>query len=136
MPEGPARVRASGSTREAVREFFAAEVRNNERIRKFELGLTDDQELPAYVPEDHPYPKAMYPLGYPQEEPIVVEDANEEREKVNEGYYPSLAEAKAAREELEADVGQPEEEETATPVPTPKPPPPKRSHKKKPVAAA
>lgn len=87
MPEAQAHVRASGSTRLAVREYFAGETKNAERIQKFNLGLTDDDDLPPYVHQD--YPKAMYS---PDSDPIVVQNASEEREQQQEGYYSSLAE--------------------------------------------
>lgn len=115
MPESS--VRAQGSTRDAIREFFAAERRNAERIQKFNLGLTDEDELPPYVHQE--YPKALYA---PDGETIVVESAAEERRHIGEGYYASLAEYLAATE-----VEMPETEETA--------PAPKRSHSKKPVPA-
>ena len=135
MPEGPARVRTSGSTREAIREFFAAERRNAERIEKFNRGLSEEDELPPYVHQE--YPKAMYPLGFPDDEPILVENAEQERDRLEQGYYNSLAEQKAAREEFEQDIGHSREEpeEEAIQTVAPKPPPPKRSHKKKPAAA-
>ena len=104
MPDG--NVSAKGSTRDAIREFFASEARNALRIEKFNRGLTDDDELPPYVHQD--YPKALYA---PDGESIVVKSAAEERTKVAEGYFASLAEFEAALESL------PEEyEESATPA--------------------
>ena len=38
MPEGQAHVRASGSTRLAVREYFAGEARNAERYKSSTSG--------------------------------------------------------------------------------------------------
>lgn len=112
MPD-PA-VRALGSTRDAIREFFAAERRNAEKIEKYNRGLSEDDELPPYVHQD--YPRAMYPLGYPEEEPIVAKDLREEQRFIADGYYPTLAEQQAAREAFESEIGQQDEsEETAMP---------------------
>lgn len=92
MPTGPAQVKAHGSTRDAVRNFFETEVRNGEKIRKHELGLTDDDELPPYVHQD--YPKAMYP-AHEGDDTIVVQNADEEAKRSHEGFFATLAEAKA-----------------------------------------
>jgi hypothetical protein len=92
MPTGPAQVKAHGSTRDAVRNFFETEARNAEKVQRHVLGLSEDDELPAYVHQE--FPKAMYPE---QEggDPIVVEDEDEESKRTAEGYFASLAEAKA-----------------------------------------
>jgi hypothetical protein len=118
----PDPVRAQGSTRDAIREFWNTERRNGERIQKFNLHLSEDDELPPYVPEEHPYPKALYA---PDGETIIVAGAQEERERLAEGYYGSLAECLAA-----TDVALPDEaDEYADAVQ-----PPKRSHSKKKTA--
>lgn len=132
MPE-PARVKATGSTKEAVREFFVAEQRNSERIQKFNLGLSDEDELPPYTHQE--YPKALYPEN-PDGETIVVQSAKEEREKLALGYCASLAEAKAAwesapEEAFDDDTPDSEEPGELAPVEQPKA---KRSHKKKSAA--
>lgn len=116
MPDSP--VRTLGSTRDAIREFFAAERRNSEKIEKFNRGLTEEDELPPYVYQE--YPKAMYPLGHPEEDAVLAKDLREEQRWIAEGYYPSLAEQQAAREAFETEIGQAEEpnEETAESVGT------------------
>jgi hypothetical protein len=113
----PDNVRALGSTRDAIREFFAAERRNSE-IEKYNRGLTEDEELPPYVHQE--YPKAMYPLGYPQEEPVVANDLREEQQRMAAGYYPSLGAQQEAREAFEAQLAQPDEmdEEESMSVPS------------------
>ena len=124
----PDNVRALGSTRDAIREFFAAERRNSEKIEKYNRGLTEDDELPPYVHQE--YPKAMYPLGYPQEDPVVAQDLREEQQRMAAGYYPSLAAQQEAREAFEAQLAPSDEmeEELAEFAGTAQP---KRSHKKK-----
>jgi hypothetical protein len=123
-----ARVRTTGSTRDAVKEFFAAERRNGERIQKFDLGLTDDDELPPYVHQD--YPKSMYAPDGATFITAVAANAKEERDWIDRGYFASYAEYLEA---LEA-VFEPEEDgEDQVSVGTAQPP--KRSHKKKPAAA-
>jgi hypothetical protein len=114
----PDNVRALGSTRDAIREFFAAERRNSEKIEKYNRGLTEDEELPPYVHQE--YPKAMYPLGYPQEEPVVANDLREEQQRMAAGYYPSLGAQQEAREAFEAQLAQPDEmdEEESMSVPS------------------
>jgi hypothetical protein len=92
MPIGPASVRAEGSTREAVKEFFAAEVKNAEKIQRHTLGLSDDEDVPPYVYQ--PYPKAMYPYAE-GDDPIVVENESQEQARIDEGYFATLAEAQA-----------------------------------------
>jgi hypothetical protein len=120
MPES--HVRAQGSTRDAIKEFFAAEQRNAEKIEKFHRGLPDDAEVPPYLYQE--FPKALYALDG---DTCVVRSAAEEREKVADGWYATLAEQLAARESLEADLSQPEESEESADAA----PPVKRSHKKK-----
>ena len=88
-----AQVRQSGSVRQAVQEFFAAERRNGEKIQKFELGLSDDDELPPYVHKD--YPKAMHAIDG---DSCVVANLKEEQEKLQEGFYSTYAEAQHAAE--------------------------------------
>lgn len=112
MPDSP--LRALGSTRDAIREFFAAERRNSEKIEKYNRGLSEEDELPPYVHQD--YPKAMYPLGYPEDDTALAKDLREEQRLIADGYYPSLAEQQQAREAFEADIGQPEETEEAAPA--------------------
>ena len=114
MPDTPA-VRALGSTRDAIREFFAAERRNSEKIEKYNRGLGEDDELPPYVHQD--YPKAMYPLGYPQEETALAKDLREEQRWIAEGYYASLAEQQQAREAFESEIGETDESDSAESVP-------------------
>ena len=92
MPTGPAQVKAHGSTRDAVRNFFETETRNAEKIQRHTLGLTEDDELPPYVYQD--FPKAMYPEDEGGD-PIIVADYNEEQKRSAEGYFATLAEAKA-----------------------------------------
>jgi hypothetical protein len=123
-------VKATGSTKEAVREFFVAEQRNSERIQKFNLGLGDEDELPPYTHQE--YPKALYPNDS-DGETIVVQSAKEEREKMAQGYLASLAEAQAAweaaRDESSGeDAPNAEEPDEFAPADQPKA---KRSHKKK-----
>lgn len=122
MPES--HVRAQGSTRDAIKEFFAAEQRNAEKIEKFHRGLPDDAEVPPYIYQE--FPKALYALDG---ETCVVKSAAEEREKLAGGWYATLAEQLAAREAFEADLSQPEESEEPADAP-----PVKRSHNKKKVA--
>jgi hypothetical protein len=115
----PDPVRAQGSTRDAIREVWATERRNAEKIQKFNLHLSEDEELPVYVPEEHPYPKALYA---PDGETIVVGSAQEERERLAEGYYASL-EAFLSATDVELPEDAADFADTAQPV--------KRSHKKK-----
>ena len=91
MPTGPAQVRAVGSARDATRNFFDSEVRNDEKQRRVTLGLTEDDELPPYVHQD--YPKALYPETE-GDDPIVVANPEEEAVKLHAGYFATLAEAK------------------------------------------
>jgi hypothetical protein len=103
--------------------FFDTERRNAERIQKYNLGLTDDDELPVYYPEEHPFPAAMYAITG---ESIQVADEAEKRARLREGWYASFAEMRAAQEAIEeaeaAGGAPPPEEEAAKPV---------RSHKRK-----
>jgi hypothetical protein len=92
MPTGPAQVKTHGSTRDAVRNFFETEARNAEKIQRHVLELSEDDELPAYVYQE--FPKAMYP-EHEGDDPIVVADEDEESKRAAEGYFASLAEAKA-----------------------------------------
>lgn len=92
MPIGPASVRAEGSTREAVKEFFAAEAKNSDKIRRHTLGLAEDEDLPPYTYEE--YPKAMYPYDA-GDEPIVVANEAQEQARLEDGYFSTLAEARA-----------------------------------------
>src|SRR5262252_4127034 len=105
MPD--ARVRSNGSVELARQEFFAAERRNDDKKRKAELGLSEDDELPQYVYQ--PYPKAMYAIG--NEDSLVVKNAAEEQARLKEGWFSSLDEAIAAAMSEDA------EEEYATPMP-------------------
>jgi len=115
MPEP--RVRSNGSVELARQEFFAAERRNDDKKRKAELGLSEDDELPPYVYQ--PYPKAMYAIG--NEDSITVKNAAEEQSKLKEGWYSSLDEALAVAMSEDA-----EEEYATAPVGTAQPPMPKR----------
>jgi hypothetical protein len=126
MPDS--HVRAQGSTRDAVKEFFAAERRNSERIERFNRGLNEDDELPPYDPAEHPYPKALYA---PDGETAVVANAKEERERIAQGWFATLAEAQEAAEgEAPFDVDPDEPSDFTLPDK------PKRSHSKKKPAAA
>ena len=132
MPDSSLRVQ--GSVRNALDEHWTSHHRNTERTIKYErrrsegyspaeaAALAEHDEVPPYVYQE--YPKALYALDG---ETIVVANAAEERQKLAEGYYATLAEQLAAREAFEADLSQPEEtEESADAAP-----PVKRSHKKK-----
>lgn len=132
MPES--HVQTQGSTRDAINEHFASDRRNAEKVLKYERRRAEGyppQEAAALAQQDEvqPYlyqefPKALYALDG---ETCVVKSAAEERAKVNDGWYATLAEQLAAREAFEADMSQPEESEESADAA----PPVKRSHKKK-----
>lgn len=119
----PAQVKTTGSTREAVREFFAAEARNAEKLQRFALGLSEEDELPVYDPNDpkNRYPKAMYPAD--GGEPIVVKSTKEEHEQEALGFFATPTEAAAAAQAYEQ--AQYDQQNEAFDVPA------KRSHSRK-----
>jgi hypothetical protein len=81
-------LKTKGNVRQAVQEFFLSEARNWERIRRRDLGLTDDDEMPAYVFQE--YPKVVYDAELM---PVEVHSAQEEQQKLGEGCCSTLAEA-------------------------------------------
>jgi hypothetical protein len=88
-------VRTRGNVRQAVQEFFQSEARNYERIKKSELGLGEDDELPPYVHRE--YPKILYPAD--DSLPIEVATEQDAQQKLGEGYCYTQQEAKQARDE-------------------------------------
>lgn len=113
MPEQP--IRAFGSVREALNIYWETYRRNTDKIERHNRNLSEDDELPPYVYQE--YPKAMYPLGYPQEETALAKDLREEQRWIAEGYYPSLTEQQQAREAFESEMGETDESDSAETAP-------------------
>jgi hypothetical protein len=108
-----AHVRANGSVKQAVAEFFDAERRNAAFIEKHRLGLSPDDDLPPYRHQD--FPRALYianeevaevrgnPVTRIVIDMITVANLHEEKQKLKEGYFENPARAKeAARETVAA----------------------------------
>lgn len=103
MPTGTMRdVMATGSARDAARAFFEQEARNFEKIRRHELGLTDEEELPQYFYQE--YPLAMYPADG---DPVVVRNEAERDRRAAEGYVEARNLA-ALQEDSDSDSDEPE----------------------------
>lgn len=92
-----AHVRANGSVKQAVAEFFDAERRNAAFIEKHRLGLSPDDDLPVYRHQD--FPRALYGADG---EMITVASHHEEKQKLKDGYFDHPDKAKAAARELTA----------------------------------
>lgn len=88
-----AQIRNKGSYRDNVKQFFQAERDNTERILKAELGLREDEDLPAYKHQE--YPKHMQLTADPGDY-VVVNSAEEEQQAVANGAFTSMAAAKEA----------------------------------------
>jgi hypothetical protein len=86
-----AHIKKSGSVNLAIQEHFASARRNDERQRKYDLGLGEDEDLPPYVYQ--PYPRAMFAPG--NQDSIVVKNAAEEKAKQKEGWFSTIGEALA-----------------------------------------
>lgn len=97
------RVRTTGSTRDAVREHFNAETRNAEKIKKHDLGLSDDEELPPY--EHQEYPKAMH---HADGSSVIANNQDEEDEHQQSGFHGTLADAQAEQENGDDESDEPD----------------------------
>jgi hypothetical protein len=101
--------------------------RNFEKEQRATLGLTEDDELPVYVHQE--FPKAIYPR-HEDEDPLVVQTYAQEQVLVEDGWFATLAEARAhyanGDGEEEGDEGEEDEIMTVSEQPEGAPAPPKK----------
>lgn len=101
-----AQIKSKGSYRDNVRAFFDAERANDEKIRRAQLGLSEDEEIPRY--QHQSYPRHL-PLSTDPNDFVEVSSEEEEQRAVALGAFPDMqaaqeAEAKAKAEQDSADV--------------------------------